>query len=54
MGELISERTSDATLLKLSTEGFFSDGFYKMQTDIVCVEDITKDAPFDYSANGEK
>ncbi len=53
MEKLISERTADATLLKLSTEGSFQGDFYNMRTDIVCVEDIAKDAPFEYSANGE-
>jgi hypothetical protein len=51
MKKIIVDRTSEAMLLKISTEGAFQNEFYKLQTNIVCVEDITKDAPFEYSAN---
>ena len=53
ISELLCNRTLEATLLKLTSKAYFKDDFFIMQTDIVCIEDIIKDAPFEFSANGE-
>ena len=48
------KRTSESTLTRASSSGNFINGGYEIKTDIVCIENITKDVPFEYSANGEK
>ena len=54
MRDMLLKRTEEATLLRASTSGRFVEGGYESVTDIVCIENIAKDVPFEYSANDFK
>ena len=47
MSDLLSERLEDSTLLKLKTDGGFTNGGYSMISDFVCTEQIGCDLPFE-------
>jgi hypothetical protein len=46
MSTALNERLSGATLVRISTDGSFSESLYRMVTDFVCLESIGTDLPF--------
>lgn len=52
MRDMLLGRTEEATLLRAATSGRFTEGGYESVTKIVCIENIAKDVPFEYSASG--
>jgi similar to stage IV sporulation protein len=46
MAELLSEKLEGATLIRLKTDGEFTDSCYKISTSFVSVEEIGADLPF--------
>ena len=47
MGDALNERLSDATLVRIRTDGAFSDSAYNMISSFVCLEEIGSDLPFE-------
>ena len=46
MSDLLNERLSGATLVRISTDGRFADSVYSMVSNFVCLENIATDLPF--------
>ena len=46
MAEKLSEKLKSATLIRLKTDGAFSESCYKINTSFISVEEIGTDLPF--------
>ena len=51
MSEALNKRLANATLVRISTDGGFSDSAYNMISSFVCLEEIGTDLPFKAEAN---
>ena len=49
MSSLIGERLKSSTLLRIKTAAEFKDRAYVINTSFVCIEDISKEIPFEVS-----
>ena len=50
MSSLVCDRLKDSTLLRIKTAAEFKDRAYVISTNFVCVEDISKEIPFEVSS----
>jgi len=51
MSDVLNRRLSDATLVRIKTDGGFSESAYSMITSFVCLEQIGEDLPFKVDAD---